>query len=429
MAAAAAVGSTQVVASGALLLSREERIKMFGLDCGDGLTWKKWEPGSDNAKPLIIKNVSTAVVKLRYQLPPTKYFFLEFPELITLSPGVYKTINVNFRPIALREYTDHITFTVESGDGAGGAFAVPVRALLPTLGVTIATAGAGSGGSTGEAGQRTAIDFGVCAVAEQFTQSVVLTNSGELSARCEWTISAPFTAIPSVVTIESGKSVRCDIVFAPTHASSLEAKAVVNIISVSSSHPGASAASSSLFSQLPAHNQTLALDMTAVSKYPHLTVQVPTSAQSTATANATAATGSSGGAGGAGGAGVAEGGTGYRVDFGPVLVGRKTEKVVTLHNHSAVHATIKLRALQSDHAPVFFLTPAHTAVVPANGSLAITVLYTPVSTGTYTSDQFEFVTPSGHSITITCAGLAAGTSPLRSTLPLACSYLTTTCAV
>ncbi len=83
-------------------LTREDRIKMFGLDCGDGLDWGvHWSPGGDYCKTLTFQNVTTQNIKVTYELPATRFFFMKFPEPIILAPGVSRSVNVNFRPVKM----------------------------------------------------------------------------------------------------------------------------------------------------------------------------------------------------------------------------------------------------------------------------------------------------------------------------------------
>ena len=70
--------------------SRDERKKKFGLDMQEQLVWQggQWAAGGEFMKKLRIKNVSTAVLHIKYKLPATKFFSMDFPKTITLSPGV-----------------------------------------------------------------------------------------------------------------------------------------------------------------------------------------------------------------------------------------------------------------------------------------------------------------------------------------------------
>lgn len=49
-------------------------------------------------KHLVIKNVLMKTQKIRYTLPTTPFFSVEFPETITLSAGISCTISITFRP-------------------------------------------------------------------------------------------------------------------------------------------------------------------------------------------------------------------------------------------------------------------------------------------------------------------------------------------
>ena len=82
-------------------LSREERIRRFGVDCGDGLEWHAgWEPGGEYTKQLVVKNVSKQVVRLKYKLPESKFFSMAFPETITLTAGLSTVLQVRRRAAA-----------------------------------------------------------------------------------------------------------------------------------------------------------------------------------------------------------------------------------------------------------------------------------------------------------------------------------------
>ena len=81
-----------------LPLTRAERIRRFGVDCGDGLTWVAgWQPGGEYTKQLIVKNVSKTVVRLKYKLPESKFFSMAFPEVIQLTAGLSTVLQVRVR--------------------------------------------------------------------------------------------------------------------------------------------------------------------------------------------------------------------------------------------------------------------------------------------------------------------------------------------
>ena len=76
-------------------LTRAERIRRFGVDCGDGLTWAAgWQPGGEYTKQLVVKNVSKNMVRLKYKLPESKFFSMAFPEVIQLNAGLSTVLQV-----------------------------------------------------------------------------------------------------------------------------------------------------------------------------------------------------------------------------------------------------------------------------------------------------------------------------------------------
>jgi|TARA_B110000196_G_scaffold306759_1_gene305681 hypothetical protein len=79
-------------------LGRKARINRFGVDCGEGLEWQAgWEPGGEYTKTVVVKNVSTRLIKLKYRLPETKYFSMAYPETISLVPGMAKALQAASR--------------------------------------------------------------------------------------------------------------------------------------------------------------------------------------------------------------------------------------------------------------------------------------------------------------------------------------------
>lgn len=115
-----------------LATARYERSQVWGIDCAESLEWRGWEPGGEYVRSLVVKNVSTKSLKVKYKLPATKYFSMEFPEPIKLSPGMSATVDVTFRPVKREQYDDFIEFTVP-----GGTFDVKICAALPVVSVEV----------------------------------------------------------------------------------------------------------------------------------------------------------------------------------------------------------------------------------------------------------------------------------------------------
>jgi hypothetical protein len=97
--AMASLAATNVSTLPVVIQTRAERIAQFGIDCGNGLSWRGWEAGGDYQKVLYVRNVTTDVIKVKYKLPKSNFFYLEFPSVVTLSPGMTHSIPVNFRPV------------------------------------------------------------------------------------------------------------------------------------------------------------------------------------------------------------------------------------------------------------------------------------------------------------------------------------------
>mmetsp|Transcript_36466 Transcript_36466/g.71614 ORF Transcript_36466/g.71614 Transcript_36466/m.71614 type:complete len:1880 (+) Transcript_36466:91-5730(+) len=184
-------------------LSRDERIKQFGLDCGEGLLWHGWEPGGDYSQKLVVKNVSGATQKIIYKLPATKFFYMEYPEVKLLSPGMTFSITVNFRPVVAAAYNDFIEFNTQQG-----TFFMEVRATLPKMAVSIVDE----------------IDFGFVPVKEETTQYFTIQNVGDVETPFRWKVDEPFKLVPSQGSIKPGHSITLALTIFPVQASSLEGK-------------------------------------------------------------------------------------------------------------------------------------------------------------------------------------------------------------
>ena len=222
------------ISSMAKVLSRGERIRQFGIDCGDGLTWPggTWSPGGEYCKKLVVKNVGLDTVRLNYKLPATKFFFLDFPEVIKLTPGTHVSINVVFRPIRFEEYDDTIEFFTKTN-----SFAVPVRAKLSKLSVNL----------------RKSLDFGFCATSEVHRLDFTIDNTGEIPAVFRWEVPAPFSLSPAEGTVAPKQSFTITAFFSPIDASAFVSRAVCAVEGL----PG------------------MAMKISGVGKYPFLSASEP----------------------------------------------------------------------------------------------------------------------------------------------------------
>ena len=182
-----------------LQFSRGERGRRFGIDCVDSLMWKagRWEPGGEYVKKLIIKNVSVNTIKVKYELPGTKFFSMEFPQLLTLSPGTFVALDVIFRPIRLEAYDDFVTFRTEAGK-----FTVRVCSRISHL----------------EVQTPPSIDFGFCPVGEVSKRTLLIRNTGQKTATFSLDNGKPFDLFPMSGTIEPGKEMPITVSYNPTDA-------------------------------------------------------------------------------------------------------------------------------------------------------------------------------------------------------------------
>lgn len=177
--------------------SREERKKLFGLDMAEELVWQggQWAAGGEFLKKLYIKNVSTRVLHIRYKLPATKFFSMDFPKTITLSPGVGLSLDVMFRPIKNEEYDDFIQIKSESG-----AFRVPVRAKLASLHIEFPEN----------------VHFGSCPTNEIEQRTFVVENVGEVDANFAWKFTKPFWIEPARGSVPAKSKMTLTANYLPT---------------------------------------------------------------------------------------------------------------------------------------------------------------------------------------------------------------------
>ncbi|KAJ3113713.1 hypothetical protein HDU96_003042 [Phlyctochytrium bullatum] len=172
---------------------RQRRIQ-FGIDCADVVHFTHWEPGGEHVKHLVIKNVVMKTQKIKYKLPQTRYFSMEFPETQTLSAGMSWTIPITFRPVAKECYSDVIEFTTSFGK-----FYLPVKATLPEHVLEFPKT----------------IDFSICPVKEVAKRTFTLKNVGELTSSYDWEISKPFSITPRSGTLHPGQNTTVTIEFKP----------------------------------------------------------------------------------------------------------------------------------------------------------------------------------------------------------------------
>jgi cilia- and flagella-associated protein 65 len=139
--------------------------------------------------------------KIKYKLPKTRYFSMEFPETQTLSAGMNWTIPVTFRPVAkvnyelIQEcYTDHIEFY-----SSFGTFLLTIKATLPQHDLDFPEK----------------IDFNYRPIRETAKIYFTLKNVGELTSYYEWCIEPPFFISASQGELAPDSSTQILIEFNP----------------------------------------------------------------------------------------------------------------------------------------------------------------------------------------------------------------------
>ncbi|OAJ44042.1 hypothetical protein BDEG_27330 [Batrachochytrium dendrobatidis JEL423] len=185
--------------------SRAERKTQFGIDCAEMVHFARWEPGGEHVKYLSVKNIVMKTQKIKYKLPQTRYFSMEFPETQTLSAGMSWTVPITFRPVAKECYHDVIEFTTSFGK-----FFLPIKATLPEHVLEFPKT----------------IDFSLCPVRETAKRTFQLKNTGELTSYFEWEISAPFAISPQNGSLSHGNSCTITVEFTPVDASVFTATVV-----------------------------------------------------------------------------------------------------------------------------------------------------------------------------------------------------------
>lgn len=248
--AMAAFGEIDGMPSGATMLTstsggrsaaREARMQEYGIDCGDGLSWDggTWEPGGEYVKRLRVKNISGNMQRVRWQLPETKFFSMDFPDPVRLAPGNSVLLEVRFRPVHREEYEDGITFTVDAG-----TFVVPVRARLSRLGSSIPPS----------------VQFGLVPVNEPTSVAFTLDNTGQVPASFRWDCPAPFVVEPASGIVQPGESAELVCTILADNAAILHGTATVDVRGIGDDVAGSG-------------RQQHVLLLAATSKFQHILVE------------------------------------------------------------------------------------------------------------------------------------------------------------
>ncbi|KXS11891.1 hypothetical protein M427DRAFT_126202, partial [Gonapodya prolifera JEL478] len=143
--------------------------------------------------------------KIRYKLPRTRYFTMDFPETVSLSAGMSWNAQITFRPLAKESYSDVVTLHSNFG-----VLSIPITACLPEHNLSFPAT----------------VDFGICPVNETTSKYLILKNSGEMATAFEWDTGDPFSIVPSKGLLAPNETLSVNISFSPRLAHVLNAVAV-----------------------------------------------------------------------------------------------------------------------------------------------------------------------------------------------------------
>lgn len=342
------IDSTSLSMTSTLVLSPDERIKRFGIECvshsshGDGITFAagQWKPGGEYVQKLIVRNVTTSVKKLKYKLPSTRYFSMAYPEVIILSPGMFKELDVVFRPVHNDPYDDTIYFKMMEGEGSGG-FHVPVRALISKLHVAAPFG----------------VDLGFSATHQITSQVFQLRNIGEVDAPFRWETPYPFEITPASGVIPIGHSQDITVSISPVDASVFVAEAVCIV-------------GEGVHAIIP--EPVLVTKLSTIAKFAYIVLSDEI------------------------------------VDFGEVLSGtapETTTKEIILRNQSVVPAEFSCRRQHKDYDEWFSISP-RGGVIPPQSEVAVKISFLALASGCYDNEEYVFSTPGGCETVLTCSGLS-----------------------
>ena len=246
-------------ANSSQMLSRAERAARFGIDCGDGVLFGPgtWGLGGEYVGRLCLQNVTGRSLHLRYSLPCHRVFFMEFPDPLTVPPGMTATLEVRFRPVSYVPLEDCIQCSCETG-----SFSVPVRAEVARL----------------EVGAPQDIDMGLVPVAEASEAILPLQNSGQVDAWYEVDTPQPFTVTPSRGRLGAGDTARLTVTVIPSDASKLRAQARVRVWPLPTTAASSSGDSGSDAPPPPSVGPPSSVCLTSLSahaKFQHISPQWP----------------------------------------------------------------------------------------------------------------------------------------------------------
>jgi len=326
-----------------VIISPEERIKTYGIECTsssgtDGILFRAstWLPGGEFIEKLTIKNVGVKVVKFKYKLPSTRFFSLAYPEEVILSPGIFKVVDVIFRPVEYEPYDDTIYIKILDGV-PGHGFHVPVRATINKLILSCIRE----------------MDLGFCSTHQFTIKSFQLVNKGEVDAPFQWDLPAPFVLKPSSGIVPVGKFQEIVVSIMPEDASVYLSEAICHV------GTGAHAI-------IP--DPIIRITLSAKAKFANISL------------------------------------SSSEVCFDDVVSGvSPPAQRLVLRNTTKVPAEFSLVRFDADRDEVFNIHPK-AGIVPAEGEVQVEVSYSALAMGCFSLDRYSFRTPGNCNAPLCCKG-------------------------
>ncbi|XP_053184754.1 cilia- and flagella-associated protein 65 [Scomber japonicus] len=174
-----------------------QRSSFLGLETRPELVWEDWDYGKEFTKILMIKNIHSKLQKLNLRPPISRFFTIQIPQIIAVSPGTSFSIPITFRPLQRCEYEDSIEF--QSKDGS---FQVCLRAIIPCHALEVPDS----------------VLLPLCAVQHSTHTTFLLKNASKLQTCFQWECAAPFQLRPEQGLLKPGQGCSITVVFQPQEA-------------------------------------------------------------------------------------------------------------------------------------------------------------------------------------------------------------------
>jgi len=198
------------------------------------------------------------------------------------------------------------------------------------------------------------VDWGFCPVKESTERTITLRNKGTMPYEFNWQAQPPFSVSPCVGKMEPNASQILKVVFHPIEASSFVATAICRVRG-----------------EEDEEDQITKIRLSGTGKYPYIQSKITD------------------------------------MDFGCVNTGDSLQQILTVENKSLVPGRFTIQKTDVDLESCFSFQPTRGEIAPES-SVAIRVVYKPLTTGTFSCDTFKIGTPGGNALSLRCRGQATG---------------------